>query len=119
MFARFLDTCACCSGEEGVLEAVRALDQRGIKGLGPAAANLLYFLHPTIAPPFNTAIVKGYNAVTGARVKLGRWEEYLAMRAGMLELTKRYRRPAFQRPRRDCGLVVRCWQRTIPDAAKG
>lgn len=54
MFARFLDTCACCSGEEGVLEAVRALDQRGIKGLGPAAANLLYFLHPTIAPPFNT-----------------------------------------------------------------
>ena len=70
---------------------MRALDQRGIKGLGPAAANLLYFLHPTIAPPFNTAIVKGYNAVTCARVKLGRWEEYLAMRAGMLELTKRYR----------------------------
>ncbi len=90
-FGRFLDTCACCSGEEGVLDAVRALDYRRIKGLGPAAANLLYFLHPTIAPPFNTAIVKGYNAVTGARVKLGRWDEYLAMRAGMLELTERYR----------------------------
>jgi type II restriction enzyme len=44
VFARFLDTCACCSGEEGVLEAVRALDQRSIKGLGPAAANLLYFM---------------------------------------------------------------------------
>jgi type II restriction enzyme len=90
-FGRFLDTCACCSGEEGVLDAVRALDYRRIKGLGPAAANLLYFLHPTIAPPFNTAIVKGYNAVTGARVKLCRWDEYLAMRAGMLELTERYR----------------------------
>ena len=90
-FARFLDACACCSGEEGVLDAVRALDHRRIKGLGPAAANLLYFLHPTIAPPFNTAIVKGYNAVTGSRVKLGRWDEYLAMRAGMLELTTRYR----------------------------
>ena len=90
-FAHFLDTCACCSGEEGVLDAVRALNQRRIKGLGPAAANLLYFLHPTIVPPFNTAIVKGYNAVTGSRVKLGRWDEYLAMRAGMLELTARYR----------------------------
>ena len=90
-FARFLDTCACCSGEEGLLDAVRALDHRSIKGLGPAAANLLYFLHPTIAPPFNTAIVKGYNSVTGSRVKLGRWDQYLAMRAGMLELTKRYR----------------------------
>ena len=30
-------------------------------------------------PPFNTAIVKDYNALTGARVKLGRWGEYLAM----------------------------------------
>ncbi|NUQ10723.1 MAG: type II restriction endonuclease [Gemmatimonadaceae bacterium] len=90
-FARFLDACACCSGEEGVLDAVRALDQRRIKGLGPAAANLLYFLHPTITPPFNTAIVKGYNAVTGAHVKLGRWDEYLAMRTGMLSLNARYR----------------------------
>lgn len=41
--------------------------------------------------PFNTAIVKGYNAVTGAKVKLGRWDEYLAMRRGILELNERYR----------------------------
>ena len=90
-FARFLDTCGCCDTEEGVLGAIRALDARRIKGLGPAAANLLYFLHPTIAPPFNTAIVKGYNALTGANVKLGRWDEYLAMRAGMLQMNAAHR----------------------------
>jgi len=90
-FATFLDTCACGTTEGAVLDAIRALDHRQIKGLGPAAANLLYFLHPTIVPPFNTAIVTGYNALTGARVRLGRWDEYLAMRAGVLELNARYR----------------------------
>ena len=85
-FARFLDACSCCNGEEQLLSAVRRLDEHRIKGLGPAAANLLYFLHPTLAVPFNTAIVKGYNALTGAKVKLGRWDEYLAMRSGVLRL---------------------------------
>jgi len=46
-FGRFLNTCCCCSGETDVLEAIRSLDARKIKGLGPAAANLPYFLHPT------------------------------------------------------------------------
>ncbi|QDM20586.1 type II restriction endonuclease [Tardiphaga sp. vice352] len=90
-FGRFLDTCACCSTEEQVLAAIVALDGRKIKGLGPAAANLLYFLHPTIAAPFNTTIVKGYNAVTGSRVKLGSWPDYLAMRAGVLRLNAQHR----------------------------
>jgi len=90
-FAHFLDTCACCSGERELLAAVHALDEHAIKGLGPAAANILYFLHPTLVPPFNTAIVAGYNLLTGARVKLGRWQEYLAMRAGILNLNKEYR----------------------------
>ena len=91
-FARFLDTCACCTGEEAqVIGAIQNLDRAAIKGLGPAAANLLYFLHPTVVPPFNTAIVKGYNAVTGAKVKLGKWNEYLAMRRGILELNTKYR----------------------------
>lgn len=85
-FGRFLHTCACCDDEASVLRAIRELEARAIKGLGPAAANLLYFLHPTIAPPFNTAIVKGYNALTGAKVKLGRWSEYLAMRDGIVRL---------------------------------
>ena len=90
-FARFLDTCVCCTTEDQVLAAIRRLDAHAIKGLGPAAANLLYFLHPTLVPPFNTAIVHGYNALTGARVKLGRWEEYLAMRNGVLALNAEYR----------------------------
>jgi type II restriction enzyme len=91
-FSRFLQTCVCCSGEEAqVIGAIQTLDRVGIKGMGPAAANLLYFLHPTVVPPSNTAIVNGYNAVTGAKVKLGRWDEYLAMRRGMLELNKKYR----------------------------
>lgn len=83
-FGRFLDACACCTDADGVIAAIRRLAGVGIKGLGPAAANLLYFLHPTIAPPFNTAIVKGYNLLTGARVKLGSWDQYLAMREGVL-----------------------------------
>lgn len=90
-FAKFLHNCACCDNENGVLTAIRALDECKIKGLGPAAANLLYFLHPTLIPPFNTAIVKGYNSLTGSKVKLGRWEEYLAMRAGILRINADHR----------------------------
>ncbi len=85
-FAEFLDTCACCNAEKQVLNAIHRLDERGIKGLGPAAANLLYFLHPTIIPPFNTAIVKGYNLLAAANVKLGSWQEFLAMREGILRM---------------------------------
>jgi type II restriction enzyme len=90
-FGRFLSSCLCCDAEDAVLSAIGQLDARTIKGLGPAAANLLYFLHPTVVPPFNTAIVNGYNALTGARVKLGRWQEYLAMRRGILELNAAHR----------------------------
>ena len=90
-FARFLRTCACCTGEVQVIDAIQALDRVAIKGLGPAAANLLYFLHPTLMPPFNTAIVKGYNALCGAKVKLGRWDEYLAMRRGILAFNEKFR----------------------------
>lgn len=54
-------------------------------------ANLLYFIHPTIVLPSNTAIVKGYNALTGARVKLGRWDHYLAMQKGILEINESHR----------------------------
>jgi type II restriction enzyme len=90
-FGRFLDTCVCCHGEDDIVGAIRELDRHRIKGLGPAAANLLYFLHPTIVPPFNTAIVKGYNALTGASVKLGSWEDYLAMRSGVLRLNEAHR----------------------------
>lgn len=91
-FARFLDTCLCCDSEAEVVDAVRQLDARQIKGLGPACANLLYFLHPTLVPPNNTAIVKGFNAFFGANVKLGRWNEYLAMRERILEFNAVHRK---------------------------
>lgn len=90
-FGRFLDRCLCCDGGEAITRAIRDLDAKRVKGLGPAAANLLYFLHPTVVSPFNTAIVNGYNALTGARVKLGSWEEYLALREGVLRINAAHR----------------------------
>jgi type II restriction enzyme len=90
-FGRFLDTCLCCAADAAIIEAIRRLDERRIKGLGPAAANLLYFLHPTVVPPFNTAIVNGYNALGGSKVKLGKWDEYLTMRQGILSLVAEHR----------------------------
>jgi len=90
-FGSFLDTCLCCNTDQALIDAIHTLDQHKIKGLGPAVANLLYFLHPTRVPPFNTAIVKGYNAVTGSKVKLGSWPDYLVMRQGMLELMASWR----------------------------
>lgn len=90
-FGRLLDACVCCDTEEHVLAEIRRIDALKIKGLGPAVANILYFLHPTIAPPFNTAIVRGYNALTGANVKLGRWDEYLAMRQGLIAFNSKHR----------------------------
>jgi type II restriction enzyme len=85
-FGHFLDICGCCNTESQVIAAIHRLDEKKIKGLGPAAANLLYFLHPTLMPPFNTAIVKGYSELTGAKVALGSWSEYLAMREGILRI---------------------------------
>ncbi len=90
-FAALLHTCECCDTTEAVVEAIHRIDAIGIKGLGPAVANLLYFIHPTIVVPFNTAIVKGYNALTGSNVKLGRWDHYLALREGALRMNRQHR----------------------------
>lgn len=35
--------------------------------------------------------MRGFNGLTGSKVKLGRWDEYLAMRAGVLNLNTAYR----------------------------
>ncbi|MFV2015712.1 MAG: hypothetical protein ACC656_09810, partial [Candidatus Heimdallarchaeota archaeon] len=63
-----------------------------IKGLGPAVANILYFLHPTIIPPFNTAIVRGYNFLFDEKIKLGKWKDFLLMREGIIELNNNMER---------------------------
>ncbi|MFZ5608855.1 MAG: type II restriction endonuclease [Pseudomonadota bacterium] len=90
-FGRLLHACSCCDNAEDIVGHIHAIDRLAIKGLGPATANLLYFLHPTLIPPFNTAIVKGYNALAGGNVKLGSWSHFLAMRTGILDLNDRYR----------------------------
>src|SRR5574337_617821 len=60
-FAAFLAACLAAAREEQVLAEISRLAAAQIKGLGPAVANIVYFLHPTIAPPFNTAMVNGFN----------------------------------------------------------
>lgn len=89
-FGRFLQQCIYSQDEASLIEAIHMLHHQNIKGLGPAVANLLYFLHPTKMPPFNTAIVAGYNKITGSKIKLGKWPDYLLMRNGILQLNKIY-----------------------------
>lgn len=91
-FAQLLRHCDCCDTEDEIIKAIRRIDALAIKGLGPAVANLLYFIHPTIVTPFNTAIVKGFNAITGGAVKLGRWDHYLSMREGLMRLNAEHRK---------------------------
>lgn len=84
-FGQFLENCYNATKEEQLIKEIIHLDQRKIKGLGPAVANILYFLHPEIIPPFNTAIVNGFNHLFKDKVKLGSWSEYLRMREIILE----------------------------------
>lgn len=90
-FGRLLHNCVCCDTAEDVISHIREIDSLKIKGLGPAVANMLYFLHPTLIPPFNTAIVNGYNALTSSKLKLGSWDQFLAMRGGILDLNDEFR----------------------------
>ncbi|WP_342422726.1 hypothetical protein [Paenibacillus sp. FSL E2-0178] len=90
-FGRFLKAVQQASQEKQILEEIYKLDNMHIKGLGPAVANIIYFLHPTLFPPFNTAIVKGYNELLGQKIKLGSWTAYLEMREGLLQMNNEQR----------------------------
>jgi type II restriction enzyme len=79
-FGRFLKSCLEATNEDKIVSEISILDSLQIKGLGPAVANILYFLHPTLFPPFNTAIVNGFNFLFHKKIKLGSWESYLEMR---------------------------------------
>lgn len=79
-FGQFLESSLEAKKEEQLLSAITKLASLGIKGLGPAAANILYFLHPTLIPPSNTAILNGFNLLFGEKKKLGSWSSYLEMR---------------------------------------
>lgn len=83
-FGAFLNACLAATREEQVLAEMSKLAASGIKGLGPSVANIVYFLHPTLVPPFNTAMVNGFNALFDDNKKLGSWDSYLAMRAAIV-----------------------------------
>lgn len=83
-FGRFLESCLSCSTADRLIREILTLDGYRIKGLGPAVANILYFLHPTLMPPFNTAMLNGFNTVFGDNKKLGSWTAYLEMRETIL-----------------------------------
>ena len=90
-FGQFLECCLKATKPETVVNEIKRLDAYKIKGLGPAVASILYFLHPTWVPPFNTAIINGYNRLFNERRKLGSWSEYLAIRDKMMAVNTEYR----------------------------
>ena len=90
-FGQFLENCYNATREDQIIKEIIHLDQRKIKGLGPAVANILYFLHPEIIPPFNTAIVNGFNHLFRKKVKLGSWQEYRYMRKVIIEKNNQHR----------------------------
>ena len=90
-FGQFLECCLNAKNEEQIIKEIIRLDERKIKGLGPAVASILYFLHPTIIPPFNTAIINGFNYLFKDKKKLGSWQEYLKLREVILEANAQHR----------------------------
>jgi type II restriction enzyme len=85
LFGSCLAACLTATREAQVLAELSRLANAQIKGLGPSVANIIYFLHPTIIPPFNTAMVNGFNALFGDKKKLGSWDSYFGMRAMIME----------------------------------
>jgi len=91
-FGQFLENCFNYNTkEDAILKEIIKLDQLKIKGLGPAVASILYFLHPTTIPPFNTAIVNGYNTLFNDNKKLGSWNEYLKLRETLIETNEKHK----------------------------
>lgn len=90
-FGQFLENCLAAKSEEQIIKEIIKLDGNKIKGLGPAVASILYFLHPTIIPPFNTAIINGFNFLFNDKKKLGSWSEYLKLREVLVETNNQHR----------------------------
>ena len=90
-FGMFLENCLNAKTDDQILSEIVRLDSRKIKGLGPAVASILYFLHPTVVPPFNTAILNGFNSLFNNKKKLGSWAQYLEIREVIVETNEQYR----------------------------
>lgn len=89
-FGQFLENCINAKNEEQLIKEIQKLDAIKIKGLGPAVASILYFLHPTLMPPFNTAIINGFNYLFKDKKKLGSWSEYLKIREVIMDMNKKF-----------------------------
>lgn len=103
-FGSFLEACLSASSADRIIKEILSLDNCRIKGLGPAVANILYFLHPTLMPPFNTAMLQGFNAIFDDKKKLGSWTSYLEMRETILKANESLR-PALSK---DLGAFSGC-----------
>jgi len=90
-FGQFLENCLNAKTEEQIVKEILKLDELKIKGLGPAVGSILYFLHPTLMPPFNTAIINGFNAIFKDKKKLGSWSEYLKIREILIETNTKHK----------------------------
>lgn len=88
IFGQFLEACLSANTADKIVKEIVRMDGYKIKGLGPAVANILYFLHPTLMPPFNTAMVNGFNAIFADKKKLGSWQHYLEMREAIINLNQ-------------------------------
>ena len=91
VFGQFLDSCLRANKEDQIIREIIKLSHCNIKGLGPAVANILYFIHPTITPPFNTAMVKGFNLLFNEKKKLGSWNSYLEMRDTIIQVNEQFK----------------------------
>lgn len=90
-FGQFLENVLKATTQEAIIKEIIHLDELKIKGLGPAVASIIYFLHPTIIPPFNTAIINGFNYLFKDKKKLGSWSEYLKIREVLVDLNNKYK----------------------------
>ena len=90
-FGQFLENCLNAKTEDQLIKEVVKLDTLKIKGLGPAVGSILYYLHPTLFPPFNTAILNGFNALFNDKKKLGSWSEYLKIREILIQTNNKYK----------------------------
>ncbi len=90
VFGQFLENVLKATKADEIIKEIVRLDERKIKGLGPAVASILYFLHPTIIPPFNTAIINGFNFLFKDKKKLGSWSEYLKIREVLIDVNNKY-----------------------------
>lgn len=90
-FGQFLENCLNAKSEDQLIKEIVRLDTLKIKGLGPAVGSILYYLHPTLFPPFNTAILNGFNTLFKDKKKLGSWSEYLKMREILIQTNNKYK----------------------------